>query len=119
MSKIRREWGRCAVCGQTTWLYQVEGLTVRGRCLQCWMDAADAGIISGREAMEQIAEDERISSIESMLNSLIQRLPDLEHRLSVLERSSGTLESPPTGISHNYLNRVISEARHDYKKWVG
>lgn len=47
MPKVRREWGRCAVCGQTTWLYQVEGLTVRGRCLQCWMDAADAGIISG------------------------------------------------------------------------
>ena len=35
------------MCGQTTWLYRVEGLTVRGRCLQCWIDAADAGIISG------------------------------------------------------------------------
>lgn len=69
--------------------------------------------------MEQIAEDERISSIEGKLNSLVQRLPDLEHRLSVLERSSGTLESPSTRIHHNYLNRVISEARRDYKKWVG
>ncbi len=46
--KIRRKWGQCAVCELTTWLYQVEGLTVRGRCLQCWMDAADAGIISWR-----------------------------------------------------------------------
>ncbi len=67
--------------------------------------------------MEQIAEDERISSIESKLNSLIQRLPDLERRLSVLERPSGTLKLSPARISHNYLNRVISEAWRDYKKW--
>ena len=69
--------------------------------------------------MEQIAEDRRISSIESKLNSLIQRLPDLEHRLSVLERPSGTSESPPAGMSHNYLNRVISKARRDYERLWG
>ncbi|GAI13554.1 unnamed protein product [marine sediment metagenome] len=67
--------------------------------------------------MEQIAEDRRISSIESKLNSLIQRLPDLERRLGVLERPSETSESPPTKIHNNYLNRVISEAWRGYKKW--
>ncbi|GAH98016.1 unnamed protein product, partial [marine sediment metagenome] len=70
------------------------------------------------EGMEQIAEDEHISSIESKLNSLIRQLSDLEHRLGVLERPSGTLKSPPTRIRHNYLNRVISEAWRDYKKWA-
>jgi len=67
--------------------------------------------------MKKNAEDERISSIESKLNSLIQRLPDLERRLSVLDRPSGTSESPPAGIHHNYLNRLISEARREYEKW--
>ena len=76
--------------------------------------------------MEQIAKDERVSSIESKLNSLIQRLSDLERRLSTLERSSGTLKplttparptSPqPTKINHNYLNRAISAARRDYQR---
>ena len=69
--------------------------------------------------MEHIAEDKRISSIEGKLNSLIRQSSDLEHRLDVLERSSRTSESPPAGMSHNYLNRVISEVRRDYKKWVG
>lgn len=75
--------------------------------------------------MEQIAEDEHISSIESKLNSLIRQSSDLERRLSILERPLGTLKAPtppptpahPTKISHNYLNRVISEAWRGYKKW--
>jgi hypothetical protein len=74
--------------------------------------------------MEQIAKDERISSIESKLNSLIQRLSDLERRLSALERPARTLKplpSPlkqdqPTRISHNYLNRAITKARRDYER---
>ena len=74
--------------------------------------------------MEQIAKDERVSSIESKLNSLIQRLTDLERRLSVLERPAGTLKSlpspptpaQPTRISHNYLNRAITKARRDYER---
>ena len=74
--------------------------------------------------MEQIAKDERVSSIESKLNSLIQRLSDLERRLSALERPARTLKSTPsplkpaqpTGISHNYLNRAITKARRDYER---
>ncbi len=74
--------------------------------------------------MEQIAKDERISSIEGKLNSLTQQLSSLERRLSVLERSTGTLKSlpspptpaQPTKISHNYLNRAISKARRDYER---
>jgi len=74
--------------------------------------------------MEQIAKDERISSIEIKLSSLIQRLSDLERRLSVLERSAGTLKSSPppltpaqpTRVSHNYLDRAISKARRDYER---
>jgi hypothetical protein len=74
--------------------------------------------------MEQIVKDEHISSIENKLNALIQRLAYLERRLSVLERSAGTLKSPPppptpvqpTKISHNYLNRAITKARRDYER---
>lgn len=74
--------------------------------------------------MEQIAKNERISSIEIKLNSLIQRLSNLERRLNVLERSTGTLkplpspptQAQPTRVSHNYLNRAISKARRDYER---
>lgn len=45
MPKIREEWGPCTVCGRMTWLYSVNGLTTRARCLQCWRDAVNAGLV--------------------------------------------------------------------------
>ncbi len=77
--------------------------------------------------MEQIGDD-RILSLENKLNSLIQRLSDLERRLSILERSIENLTlnpppkvppSPPPKISHKYLSRVMSKARHDYEREHG
>jgi len=43
---VSDEWGKCAVCGHMAWIYSVSGLTTRARCLQCWRDAVNAGLIS-------------------------------------------------------------------------
>lgn len=48
MFGTNEEWGPCGVCGRVTWIYSANGLTTLGRCLQCWMDALNVGLVPAR-----------------------------------------------------------------------
>lgn len=48
MFGTNEEWGPCSVCGRVTWIYSANGLTIWGRCLQCWRNALNVGLIPAR-----------------------------------------------------------------------
>jgi hypothetical protein len=71
--------------------------------------------------------DEKLTVVQSQLNSIIRRLAEMERRLTQLEKTTKVPGNPsrnPTSdppkresrppINHNYLNRAISSARRAY-----
>lgn len=33
------------MCGRVKWIYSANGLTTLGRCLQCWRDTLNVGLV--------------------------------------------------------------------------
>jgi hypothetical protein len=74
--------------------------------------------------LEQKPEDSHILAIEDKLNSLTQRLVELERRLSALERATkrATIEPPrsnPARLSlkgPTYIERVIDSVRREFNR---
>jgi hypothetical protein len=74
--------------------------------------------------LEQKPKDSHILTLEDKLNSLTQRLVELERRLSVLERTTrkSTIEPTRSNPAYSslkgptYIERVINSVRREFDR---